>query len=167
MSSYNLYPKLRITQQDYLEYNTYFVTHVYEKIAEKDIKGRLQFINKMYQEKHTILSDTSILNINKKVKKALRFEKRFFLSSALVAMILLYFGIIYIKPIIGISAYYKVAKVYNNPWEIILVVIIFLWAWWYERKNYKKKLITGIKNRMITRIEEYYASPEFRKTKRN
>ncbi|WP_299766535.1 hypothetical protein [uncultured Dokdonia sp.] len=165
MSSYNLYPKLKITQQDYLEYNTYFVSNVYDKVPEKDIKDRLQFINQMYQERHTILNDASILEINKKVKKGLRFDKRFFLSAAFFATILLYFGIKYMKPIIGISAYYNVPKVYNNPWEIILVVLIFLWAWWYEKKSYKRKLITGVKHRMIASIEEYYASPKFQKRK--
>lgn len=165
MSSYNLYPKLKITTQDYVEYNTYVVSHAYDRIPKKDIKSRLRTIGQMYQEKHRLLSDDTILKINEKVKKGLKFERRFFLSVAFIAMIMLYFGIKYMKPVVLVSPYYKVPKVYNNPWDIILVVLIFLLAWWYEQKNYKKKLISGVKNGLIISLEEYFASTAFRKRK--
>lgn len=166
MSLYGLYPKLKITKQDYLDYNTYVVKHASDKVSESNIASRLDTITKMYTNKHTLLSDASILKINNKVKKELKYEQRIFLLFALVAAVLLYFGIKYMKPVIDVSAYYQVAKVYNNPWEIILVVLIFLSAWWYEKKNYKHKLISGVKNQIIGSLEAYFASPEFRKKER-
>lgn len=165
MSLYALYPKLKITKQDYLDYNTYVVKHTSDKVSESNIASRLDTITNMYTNKHTLLSDASILKINNKVKKELKYEQRIFLSFAFAAIVLLYFGIKYLKPVIGVSVYYKVPVVGNNPWEIILVVLLFLWAWWYERKNYKTKLITGVKNNIIASIEAHIASPEYRKQK--
>jgi len=112
-----------------------------------------------------LLTHLKKTKINEKVKKGLKFERRFFLSVAFIAMIMLYFGIKYMKPVVLVSPYYKVPKVYNNPWDIILVVLIFLLAWWYEQKNYKKKLISGVKNGLIISLEEYFASTAFRKRK--
>ncbi|PKB44188.1 hypothetical protein AX016_2402 [Cellulophaga sp. RHA19] len=163
MSLYSLYPKLKLTHQDYLDYNTYFVKHTSDRVSKNDIESRLRFIADSYNKKHALLSDEAILAINNRVKKKLKSEKRIFLSFAFAAMVLLYFGIKYLKPVIGVSVYYNVPVVGNNPWEIILVVLIFLCAWWYEKKNYKNKLISGVKNQIIASVETYIASSEYRK----
>lgn len=165
MGTHTLYPKLKITHQDYLDYNTYFVKHTSNRVSKNDIESRLRFIADSYNKKHALLSNEAILAINSRVKKKLKSEKRLFLSFAFAAMVLLYFGIKYLKPVIGISYYYNVPVIGNNPWEIILVVLIFLGAWWYEKKNYKTKLITGVKNNIIVSIEAHIASPEYRKQK--
>ncbi|KGK28685.1 hypothetical protein [Cellulophaga sp. E6(2014)] len=163
MPAFSLYPKLNITAEDYLHYNTYYVEHSSDKVNESAIPTRLKWLHEMYEKKHELLSDAAIVTLNNTVKKHLKRDRYLLLIFGLGCLIAFYFALQYLKPTIGISLYYKVPAVYNNPWDFILVSVIFIIAWWYEKRQYKKKLILGIKNKFIAAIESHFASTVFKK----
>jgi hypothetical protein len=155
MNNYELYSKFKINYDDYQHYNTYFIKNGRDKVYK--ISDRLKFIENMLNNEHQSLSDDSILKIIKHVKKDLIFSRRFYLFFGACCIVAFYFAIQYMQPTVGISLYYQVPVVGNNPWDFLLVVIILLIAWYYEKINHKKNLTSKTKDYIIASVEEHYA----------
>ncbi len=83
-------------------------------MLENEIVDQLRFINKMFNKRQDILSDDNILTIIDKVKKDLRFNRKFLFGSVIFMTSLFYLALYYnLEPTVGVN-YRGLVEMRNN-----------------------------------------------------